>query len=227
MLLSIVMPTLNVAHCLDRACAAISHAEGGALATEIIIADGGSTDGTRRLAQDLGAHVVDAPRGRGSQLAVGAAAARGEAFLFLHADTILSPGWASEVAVFLAEPRNRERAGYYRFALDEDRAAARRIERAVAWRCRLFGLPFGDQGLVVRREFYLALGGFRALPLMEDVDIIRRIGRGRLVPLESTALTSADRYRRDGFVLRPLRNFLCLSLYLVGVSPTRIARLYR
>jgi len=221
------MPTLNVAHCLERACAAVAQADGGAITTEIIVADGGSTDGTQRLAREVGARVVDAPRGRGSQLAAGAAVAGGEALLFLHADTVLAAGWAAEAAAFLADRANREHAAYFRFALDDDRAAARRIERAVRWRCRLLGLPFGDQGLLIGREFYLALGGFRPLPLMEDVDLVRRIGRRRLVALDVVALTSADRYRRDGFLLRPARNFLCLSLYMLGASPELIARLYR
>ena len=87
-------------------------------------------------------------------------------------------------------------------------------------------LPYGDQGLLISASFYPALGGFRPLPLMEDVDLVRRLGRRRLAPIAAQIIASARRYRRDGYFRRPLRNLLCLSLYFVGVPPTRIARLY-
>ncbi|MEO5375143.1 MAG: glycosyl transferase family 2, partial [Alphaproteobacteria bacterium] len=146
--------------------------------------------------------------------------------LFLHADTRLAPGWAAAAAAFMAEPANAARAAAFRFALDDEAPAARRLERLVAWRCRVLGLPYGDQGLLLSRAFQDELGGFRPLPLMEDVDMVRRIGRRRLVMLEPAAVTSAVRYRRDGYLVRPLRNALCLGLYLAGVPTPVIARLY-
>ena len=103
---------------------------------------------------------------------------------------------------------------------------ARRIERWAAWRCRALALPYGDQGLLISRAHYGRLGGFHPLPLMEDVDLVRRIDRNDLVPLEADAITSADRYRRDGWWLRPLRNLTCLSLYFAGVPPRTLRRLY-
>ena len=95
-----------------------------------------------------------------------------------------------------------------------------------AGRCRRFGLPYGDQGLLISRAHYERLGGFRPLPLMEDVDLVRRIGRNDLVPLEADAITSAARYRRDGWWFRPLRNLTCLSLYFAGLPPQALRRLY-
>lgn len=192
---------------------------------EIVIADGGSRDGSVAAARAAGARVVAAPRGRGTQLAAGAAAARGAWLLFLHADTRLGPGWAGAAARFIADERNGERAAYFRFRLDDGAAAARRLERAVAWRSR-WGLPYGDQGLLLPRALYDRIGGFRAMPLMEDVDLVRRIGKARLVPLAAEALTSAARYRRDGYVRRSLRNLCCLALWRMGVPPRLIARLY-
>ncbi|MBL8673503.1 MAG: glycosyl transferase family 2, partial [Rhodospirillales bacterium] len=100
------------------------------------------------------------------------------------------------------------------------------IEGMVAWRGRALGMPYGDQGLLIKRSFYDRVGGYRPLPLMEDVDLVRRIGRRRLVALDVDAVTSAARYERDGWTLRPMRNLLCLSLFLLGVAPARIARLY-
>lgn len=196
------------------------------LVGEILVADGGSTDATVAVAEAAGARVVEAPRGRGSQLAAGAAAASGDWLLFLHADCRPAPGWASAVALFLAAPGAAERAGYFAFALDDPSPAARRLERLVAWRCRLLRLPYGDQGLLIARSLYQALGGFAAIPLMEDVDLVRRIGRRRLRPLGVAAVSSARRYCEQGFVFRPLRNLFCLSLYFAGVAPRRIARLY-
>jgi len=136
-------------------------------------------------------------------------------------------GWDGAVAAFIDDPANRERAAVFRFALDDPSPAARRLERLVDWRTRTFGLPYGDQGLLMARAFYGAVGGFAPIPLMEDVDMVRRIGRGRLAVLDAVAVTSAARYRRDGYLRRGLRNLGCLSLFLLGVDPGRIERFYR
>lgn len=101
------------------------------------------------------------------------------------------------------------------------------FERIVAWRCRTFGLPYGDQGLLIARALYDALGGYAGLPLMEDVEFARRLGRRRLAPLGAPLHASARRYRTGGYIRRPLRNLVCLSLYFVGVPARHIARLYR
>jgi rSAM/selenodomain-associated transferase 2 len=193
---------------------------------EIIVSDGGSSDGTVPIAEAAGARVVAAPRGRGPQLIAGAAVAEGDWLLFLHADSRPMPGWEAAVARFVAAPGAAEQAGYFGFALDDDRPAARRLERIVAWRCRTLGLPYGDQGLLIARTMYDAIGGFAPLPLMEDVDFARRLGRRRLMPMPAKIIASARRYRREGYWRRSLRNLFCLSLYFAGVPPRRIARLY-
>ncbi|MCW5731727.1 MAG: glycosyl transferase family 2, partial [Alphaproteobacteria bacterium] len=118
-------------------------------------------------------------------------------------------------------------AGYFRFRLDDDDPRARRLERMVAWRNRTFGLPYGDQGLLVSRRAYDRIGGFRPLPLFEDVDIVRRLGRASLRRVEADAITSAGKWRRGGYLRRSARNLFCLSLYLLGVKPAAIERIYR
>ena len=216
--LSVVVPTLNAAALLPATLATL-----GGMVAEVVVADGGSTDGTDGLARSLGATVIAAPRGRGAQLAAGIAAARGPWLLLLHADSRLAPGWAAAVRAAMAEPG---RAFHFRFALDDAAPAARRLEQAVAWRCRALALPYGDQGLLIHRDLLAAAGGMQPLPLMEDVDLVRRLGRARLGALDVVALTSADRWRREGWWRRSARNLLCLSLWFLGVPPRLIARVY-
>jgi rSAM/selenodomain-associated transferase 2 len=221
--ISAILPTLDAAATLPQALSALC---APALLHEIIVADGGSRDDTLALARAAGARIVAAPRGRGTQLAAGAAAATGEWLLFVHADCRLAAGWERAVLAFISMPGAAGRAGYCDLILDDGAPAARRLERIVAWRCRLWALPYGDQGLLIARRLYDAVGGFRPLPLMEDVDLVRRLGRRRLVPLGVPILASARRYRSGGYLRRPLLNLFCLSLYFAGVSPARIARLY-
>jgi rSAM/selenodomain-associated transferase 2 len=221
--ISAVIPVLNGAAELPPTLAALS---GSALIGELVVVDGGSHDGSTEIAREAGARVIEAPRGRGTQLAAGAAAAAGEWLLFIHADCRLMPGWEAAVQAFANASGAAERAGYFALAFDDPAPAARRLERLVAWRCRNFALPYGDQGLLIHRRLYDAVGGYADIPLMEDVELARRLGRARLEPIGATMLASARRYRRDGYWRRPLRNLVCLLLYFAGVSPRRIARLY-
>jgi rSAM/selenodomain-associated transferase 2 len=222
-LLSVVIPTLDAGVQLAGSIAAL---DGAGLVREIIVVDGGSADDTVLIAHAVGARVVVAPRGRGGQLAAGAAAAGAEWLLFLHADCRLEPGWAAAVGDFAAVPGATGRAGYFTFALDDPHPAARLLECIVRWRCRLFALPYGDQGLLISRRLYDMVGGFAGIPLMEDVDLVRRLGRRRLMPIAIRAVSSARRYRDGGYLRRPLRNLMCLALYLAGIPPRLLARFY-
>ena len=219
-LVSVVIPTLDAAEHLPSTLDAAR----SALVGEIVVADGGSRDDTRALAAASGARLIVAARGRGAQLAAGVAAAQKPWLLLLHADTVLDAGWPEAVSAHMQHAP--ERAGYFRFRLASDDARARRLERLVAWRCRVLALPYGDQGLLIHRDLLEEIGGVRPLPLMEDVDLARRLGRRRLTALDAAAATSAEKWERDGWRRRSLRNLLCLSLYLAGVPPRRIARLY-
>lgn len=230
-MLSVVIPTLNAEKSLTRVLAALVRPTVRGLVKDVVIADGGSTDETRAIAEAAGARYIEAPRGRGVQLAAGAQAARGEWLLFLHADTVLQPGWDAEVETLLERLEKRGQKGLdfaavFKFALDDFSLWARLLERVVAWRGWLFGLPYGDQGLLLSRRRYDTLGGFRPYPIMEDVDMVRRIGRRRLVFLRTPAVTSPERYLNDGYLARSSRNAVCLMLYYLGVNPDRIARIY-
>jgi len=223
--LSIVIPTYRAAGVLGQTLRGLIAAM--AAGDETVVADGGSDDGTVEIAAAAGARVVAAPRGRGTQLAAGAAAAVNDWLLFIHADSLPGPNWRAAAGGHMADPANALRAGYFRLTLDDAAPAARRVERLAAWRARALGLPYGDQGLLVPRALYEAAGGYRPLVMMEDVDLVRRIGRDRLVELPAEATTSAARYRRDGWWARPARNILCLGLFFAGVPARWIERVYR
>lgn len=223
--LSIIIASLNAADTLSATLASLTEIQ-SAISAETIIADGGSNDTTTAIAERAGATIAASPKGRGKQLAAGAKASRGNWLLFLHADTVLEPFWSSTVTTFMGVRSNQLRAGYFKLGLDDRAPAARRVERLANWRARRFGLPYGDQGLLMSRTMYNSLGGFADMPLMEDVDMVRRIGKDKLVELPATATTSSARYKRDGYILRPLRNLSLLSLYFLGVPPHRLAKLY-
>jgi hypothetical protein len=160
------------------------------------------------------------------QLRAAAEAATQPWLLALHADTKPGLGWQDAISTFIARPAAAAQAGYFRFTLNDPAPEARRLEAMVAWRCRWLGLPYGDQGLLIARDFYRTLGGYEPVSLMEDVALIRRIGRKRLVALPPAFITSAEKWQRDGWYARSVRNLFCLSLWFLGVAPERIARLY-
>ncbi len=225
-MISVIIPTLNAQATLAATLSCLIGATVQGIVREVIVVDGGSHDDTGAIAHGAGATILRTEPGRGRQLMAGAAAAKCQWLLFLHGDTVLDEGWAQEAARFVERPEAIGVAGAFDFALDDFSPAARRLERMVRWRCKWLGLPYGDQGLLMSRHLYENIGGFRDMPLMEDVDMVRRLGRRRLIFFRSKAVTSAARYRRDGFVARPMRNALTLSLFFLRVSPRWLARLY-
>ena len=138
----------------------------------------------------------------------------------------MTPAWETAASTFICAPGAAGRAGYFDLALDDPAPAARRLERMVAWRCRWLSLPYGDQGMLIARSLYDALGGFAPMPLMEDVELVCRLGRRRIARIGARSIASARRYRRDGYWRRALRNLACLLLYFAGVPAERISRLY-
>ena len=218
--LSVVIPVL------DREAALSATLEALPPVGEVIVVDGGSSDRSVEIAQAFGASVIRTPPGRGRQLRAGAHEAAGPWLLFLHADTRLDEAAWSAVMQFASDPSSTERAGSFRLALDDRAWQARLIELGVRARRAMLALPYGDQGLLIHRSLYDRLGGFADLPLMEDVDLVRRLGRARIVQLPGKATTSAERWRSRGWARQSATNLVCLSLYLAGVSPRRIERLY-
>ncbi|MGQ0456401.1 MAG: TIGR04283 family arsenosugar biosynthesis glycosyltransferase [Hyphomicrobium sp.] len=228
-MISVVIPALDAEKTLAATLGALVPAAVDGVVREVIVVDGGSRDRTTDIADLAGADVIHAAPSRGGQLSRGAAAARFPWLLFLHADTILYPGWTDEALGFMRDVESGHRsdaAGVFRFSLNDRGFRARSLETSVRLRCALLAMPYGDQGLLISRRLFDDVGGYEDLPIMEDVDIVRRIGRRRLQMFETPAVTSADRYRKDGYLLRSLRNQLCLALFGAGLPASKIVRIY-
>lgn len=221
--LSVVVPTLNAAHRLGPTLVTLIDGVERGLVRELILSDGGSTDEIEAVADGIGAQLVVGSPGRGQQLRRGAKLATGHWILFLHADTALPSDWVALVTEHMAED---PRAAAFRLSFDEDSFAARAVAGWANLRSRLFALPFGDQGLLISRALYDAVGGYPPYPLMEDVTLIRAIGRRGLTLLPAAVVTSAARYQEDGWLRRGWRNWRCLALYYSGVAPREIAKRY-
>jgi rSAM/selenodomain-associated transferase 2 len=223
-MISVVIPTLNAADELASSAAALLRARHEGLVSQLVVADGGSTDETEDVAAREGAELVRASRGRGGQLVAGCAYAEGPWLLVLHADTRLEPGWEEAARRHMGE--RADKAGWFRFRLDDPAFVARVWETGVDLRSRVFGLPYGDQGLLLTRSLYEDVGGYRAQPLMEDVDLVRRLGRRRLAAVNARAVTSAERFVSQGYWRRSSGNWGLLAAYLTGTDPAELARRY-
>lgn len=239
-MLSIIIPTLNAAQDLPETFNSLMPALIDGMISEVIIVDGGSTDETLKIAEISGAKIIkpETPslekksstsiKGRGPQLKAGGDAAKKNWLLFLHADTQLETGWHEEVREFItiAEQNKREQntAAVFTFALKDKSLAQFTVEKMVSLRCRLLSLPYGDQGLLIAKETYQSIGGFAPLPIMEDVDIVRRLPSLKI--LKSRAITSASRYKREGYIKRISRNLYCIGAYYYGIEPEKIHKIY-
>lgn len=225
-MLSVIMPTLNAERHLPASLSALFPAAVSGLVKELIVVDGGSNDRTIAVVEQAGARIISCKPGRGLQLKTGAETARSDWLLFLHADTALAGGWIEEVENFV-RGTGSDKVGVFRFQLDDKRYRARLLEFLVRLRCRLLALPYGDQGLLISRQMYDEIGGYKPIALMEDVDLVKRIGRQRLHYFKAAAVTSAERYQKDGYMSRMGRNVRCLAMWFSGVAPEKILEKYR
>ena len=219
---SVIIPTLNAADSLPLCLQALSQGLEAGLIRELILSDGGSQDATADIADQAGATLVSGPASRGGQLRRGAERANGQWLLFLHADTQLSPDWPAAVSAHLATGQ----AGYFRLQFNDPSLAARIVAGWANLRSWVFGLPYGDQALLIPRSLYDAVGGFCDQPLMEDVAMARAL-KGRITALDAVATTSAAKYRKSGWIIRGARNLWTLARYFAGVTPERLAQSYR
>jgi rSAM/selenodomain-associated transferase 2 len=220
-LVSIIIPTLNEAHALGQTLDMLAQLQGF---FEIIVADGGSDDATVTIAQQRGTHVVPSRRGRGTQLHAGAGAAHGDVLWFLHADA--HPAVDALDYIHEALRRPEVVGGHFQVRFDGRTRAA----RFLTWlyhHARRFGLCYGDSAIFVRRQVYKEIGGFRAFPLFEDLDLVSRVRRrGCFRCLPSRVIVSSRRFEGRQF-LRAFTRWAALQvLYWFGVSPRALGRWY-
>lgn len=220
--LSIIIPTLNAQADLPATLASLIEGLQAGVIREVIVSDGGSGDQTLDIAEEAGAVVVTAAPGRGGQLRRGVAASKGTWLLVLHADTQLDAGWTSIVKEAMAE----DFSGYGHLRFRAEGFAPAAVATWANWRSRVFGLPYGDQGLLISRTLYDSAGGYPDIPLMEDVALARAL-KGRLFALAFTARTGAERYQEGGWFRRGARNLMTLIRFLLGADPEVLARAYR
>ncbi len=220
--ISVVIPVLNSEAALVGCASALMEGVEAGLIREVIVSDGGSCDATQVIADEIGATWVSGPASRGGQLMRGCVAAKGEWLLILHADTQLQARWSEAVKQHLIG----NAAGYFRLAFDAKGLGARYVERWANLRSRLFQLPYGDQGLLISRALYDEVGGYLDQPLMEDVAIARALW-GQLIGLDAVALTSAEKYINQGWLVRGGRNLWTLARYFFGVPVETLAAAYR
>jgi rSAM/selenodomain-associated transferase 2 len=224
--LSVIVPMLNeeraIAPTLDAIAAGASGAE---VIVEVIVVDGGSSDRSRDEARPRCARLLVAPRGLARQMNVGATTAEGDALAFVHADTLVPPTFARDIAVALADPAVV--GGRFDLRLDDDAPMLRLIGWLISVRSRLSRTGTGDQAIFVRREVFERLGGYRDIALCEDLDLARRLKRaGRVACLRSQVTASARQWRERGVLATTARMWFIRIAFLLGVSPSRLAHLY-
>lgn len=223
--LSVVIPALNEAGTLPLLLADLGTWPGN---LETLVVDGGSGDATAAVSRNGGARLLRSPAsGRGQQLRWGAAQADGPWLLVLHADSRLPTGWVDAVTAVLERPDAETQAWYFDFKVSGTRPMLRLLEQAVAWRSRWRQRPYGDQGLLIHCGLYTAVGGYRPIPLMEDLDLVQRLAaRSRLRRIGHPLITSGRRWQRQGVLRLAWRNALLRRRWARGESADGLARDY-
>ncbi len=220
-LLSIIIPVFNEERTIAETLSPLLNLDD----VELLVVDGGSTDQTRQICEAHGVRVVPCRAGRGRQMNAGAALAKGELLLFLHADTQLPPEFLPKVWQSL---KPGDAAGAFQLRIDANDWKLRIVEIMANLRSRWLQLPYGDQAIVVRADTFYQIGGFRNWPLMEDFEFCRRLRKfGGIVQLPASVLTSARRWHRLGIIRTTMTNQLCVLAYSLGVPTERIAGWYQ
>jgi rSAM/selenodomain-associated transferase 2 len=219
MKVSAVIPALNEAETIRASLRSVKEQNGD---LEIIVVDGGSTDGTAEISKDH-ALVISSERGRAVQMNAGARQASGEALLFLHADSRLHPSSLNALLQSLTDSETV--GGTFTLRFDSDSFFFRLYAFFTRFRFRYF--HYGDQGIFVKRSTFEQLGGFKEIPIMEDIDFLLRLRRkGRVALIDLPVTTSARRFLKRGVVRQQLLNASLVSLYVLGVKPEILSRWY-
>ena len=220
--ISIIIPTFNEAANIENAIASTQPSTN----VELIVVDGGSQDDTVSIAKSLGVKIILSPPGRASQMNAGAMAATSDILLFLHADTRLPAGFDNMVRSALQQPQTV--AGAFTLRIDADNWALRWVEKGVNWRSHFYQMPYGDKAIFLTTEIFHKIGNLPNLPIMEDLELIRRLKRtGNITIIPVPVITSARRWLKKGVFHTTLLNQIVIIAYFLGVSPERIRSWYR
>lgn len=224
---TIIVPVWNEASTINETIshiAALSY-DGD---VEIIVVDASPHVETLHAVHgDRARKIISEKKGRSFQMNAGATHARGEILLFLHADTELPPGALQSISSAMAD--NDIMAGSFDLGIQSRRPVFRAIEHAASIRSRITRIPYGDQVIFIRREYFQKIGGFKEIPLMEDVELMRRIKKAghRIYIIPEKVRTSPRRWEEEGILFCTLRNWILISLYLLGVPPEKLVKFYR
>jgi rSAM/selenodomain-associated transferase 2 len=224
--LSIIIP---VFHEMDMIDPVIAHLWGLHFSGqfEVIVVDGDPAGNTLDAVTFRDVKKITASKGRGFQMNAGAAVAKGRILLFLHADTRL--GFEALDKILVAMKKKDVAGGAFELGIESNKKAFRIIERAVKIRSRITRIPYGDQAIFLERNFFYKVGGFKEIPIMEDVELMGRVKKtGKKIDiLPYPVRTSSRRWEAEGILCCTLRNWILVTLYTVGVSPHRLAKFYR
>jgi rSAM/selenodomain-associated transferase 2 len=219
--ISVIIPTLNEEADIRTTLGNVSFGSD----IEIIVVDGGSRDKTLDVASSFGVKVLSSSKGRASQMNTGARAAQGEVLLFLHADTCLPPGFAGYVRSTISLPGVS--AGAFRLSLTPSLSGLKLIERLANWRSKILQMPYGDQALFLKAKLFNDLGGFSEMPILEDLDLVKRLRRqGRIAIVPVPVISSARRWQQGGVWRTTLKNQVVLAGYFLGFTPGRLGNWY-
>ncbi len=223
MKISVILPVLNEQELLPQTLQAIQNH--GDENVEIIVSDGGSTDKTLEIARNYTDKVISAQRGRGNQMNRGASLAKGDVLFFLHGDSRIGLGGME--AIRNAFQDKHVVGGAFSLVIDSSHVGLKLISGMANFRTWMTHIPYGDQGIFVKRAVFDRLGGFGDLPLMEDLDFCRRLKReGRMMILNDKMMTSPRRWEKEGILKVTIRNQFFLLLYYMGLSPANFIRWY-
>ncbi len=223
MTISVIVPVLQEEAAINRAiCRLLAMASEKPV--EILVVDGDSEATTLRAMTSDAVKGIISEKGRGKQMNAGAAAASGDVLLFLHCDTELPADGLQRIVAVME--KGDVVGGAFDLGIEGSERVFRAIERVASLRSRLTRLPYGDQAIFLRRDCFIALGGYREWPIMEDVDLMRRVKKagGRICLIDERVKTSARRWRKEGIIACTLRNWTIMTLYVLGASPEKLAK---
>ncbi len=218
---TLVIPTYNAEKTINTTLSILKNK-----IKNIIIIDGKSKDQTREICRKYNTQLFISKRNRGVQLNLGAEKVVTNWIFFLHADSILDNTAIEEIYAFISNDKNKYKAASFKLKFNQKNIYSSFLSKIVIFRSKYLKLPYGDQGLIISKVFYNKIGGFKALPIMEDVEIIRNIGFKNIKILNSYIITDSIRYKSEGWLIRPLINLYCLTLYILGFNINTINSIY-